>query len=165
MLRFRPALAATLRPGCWTVPDAERVILVTAKFSTAITSQVSMRLRAVLWWKSRRLLARVRCSLASFRLARRRLPDPGWQLATTRCSVASPVLRTCGCVGLIGSGLIETWLSCCAGVAWGLPESRGAFPTTPTTTTPAAAARPLWPAQRGEGAGGAAGGGQLLPAP
>jgi hypothetical protein len=36
---------------------------------------------------------------------------------------ASPVLRTCGDVGLIGLGLIEPWLSCCAGVAWGLGAS------------------------------------------
>jgi hypothetical protein len=48
-LRLRPALAATLRPGSSTVPDAELVMLVIAMSSTAITSQVSMRLRAV-WW-------------------------------------------------------------------------------------------------------------------
>jgi hypothetical protein len=73
---------------------------------------------------------------------------------------ASPVLRTCGCVGLIGLELIEPWLSCCAGVAWGLQASRGA--STPTPTSPAA--RPLRPAQRGEAARGPAGGGRLLPA-
>src|SRR5215218_3881579 len=89
MLRFRPALAATLRPGAWTVPDAERVMLVIAKSSTAITSQVSMSFRAVWWWKSRRWLASVRCSLASLRLARRRLPDPGRQRVTPRCAAAS----------------------------------------------------------------------------
>src|SRR5215213_3378925 len=51
MLRFRSALAATLRPGASTGPDAERVMLVIAKSSTAITSQVSMSLRAIWWWK------------------------------------------------------------------------------------------------------------------
>src|SRR5215216_3886342 len=50
MLRFRPALAATLRPGSSTVPDAELVMLVIARSSTAITSQVSTRWRAVWWW-------------------------------------------------------------------------------------------------------------------
>src|ERR671911_554257 len=73
-----------------------------------------------------------------------------------RRSTASPVLRTCGCVGLIGLGLIELWLSCCAGVAWGLGASRGAS----TTTTTAPATGPLRPAQRREAAGGAAAGGQ-----
>src|SRR5512132_341753 len=76
---------------------------------------------------------------------------------------ASPVLRTCGGVGLIGLGLIEPWLSCCAGVAWGLGASRDA--STISRTTIAAAARPLRPAECGEGPGGAAGGGRLLRTP
>src|SRR5829696_8377238 len=72
---------------------------------------------------------------------------------------ASPVLRTCEGVGLC---LIETCLSCCPGVAWGLPASPGASTTSRATT---AAAPPLRPSQRREGAGGAASGGGLLSAP
>src|SRR5512132_2017697 len=60
-----------------------------------------------------------------------------------------------------GLWLIETCSGCCAGVAWRLRASRGA--STAARTATAAAARPLRAAQRGEGAGGAAGG-QLLPA-
>src|SRR5512132_2367338 len=60
-----------------------------------------------------------------------------------------------------GLWLIETCSGCCAGVAWRLRASRGA--STAARTATAAAARPLRAAQRGEGAGGAAGGGQLLP--
>src|SRR5215211_5390246 len=72
---------------------------------------------------------------------------------------ASPVLRTCGGVGLIGLGLIETCLSCCTRVAWGLRASRDASTTTRRTTAPAAS--PLRPTQRREAAGGAAGGGHF----
>ena len=62
-------------------------------------------------------------------------------------SPASPVLRTCGGVGLIGLGLIETWLSCCAGVAWGLGASRGASthdPDQDRAGNQPATARPAW---------------------
>jgi hypothetical protein len=46
MLRFSPALAATLRPGSTVVPLAERVMLAVARSSTAMTSELSTSPRA-----------------------------------------------------------------------------------------------------------------------
>ena len=74
--RFNPALAATLRPGASTVPAAAAVMAASRRFSSAIVSQESTRLRAVLWWKSRRWLRSLRHSLARARRTRRRLPEP-----------------------------------------------------------------------------------------
>src|SRR5215207_3963243 len=89
--RFRPALAATLRPGCLMVPAAEAVMAATRRSSNARVSQVSTSPRATLWWKSRRWLRSVRHSLASDRLSRLRLPGPGTH--DTALQVDDPLLR------------------------------------------------------------------------
>src|SRR4029450_9563755 len=85
MLRFRPLLAATLVPGCSTVPRAEAVMPFIRRASSATASQASTKARAVLWWKSRRLLRTLRHSLASARRSRLRLPEPGRAPGLRRC--------------------------------------------------------------------------------
>src|SRR5664280_3120625 len=53
MPRFRPALAATFLPGFCMVPRAERVIPLTLRFSTRITS--NLRARSVLVFSTQSL--------------------------------------------------------------------------------------------------------------
>jgi hypothetical protein len=83
--RFKPRFAATLRPGCSTVPFAERVIPRRFSFSVTITSALSTIRRAALCSASSRAFAsrsfaRAKRSSAAARLGLRAFNARPWRL-------------------------------------------------------------------------------------
>ena len=87
--RFNPAFAATFRPGTCTVPRAERVIALTFRFSTRITSNRRARSVEVFSHQSLRRSASRAFSRATALLTEARLFDPRLAIASLRSSRAS----------------------------------------------------------------------------
>src|ERR1035437_4515631 len=86
MPRLSPAFCATFLPGFSMVPRAERVMLLTLRFSTRITSNLRARSVLVFWAQSLRRSPSLAFSPATRALTLWRRLDPRAARASLRCS-------------------------------------------------------------------------------